>query len=401
MMQITDASVEEKLPPLLRLAFRPFFLAGSAFSVIAILVWWLSFAGKIQFMPYGGGLWWHMHEMLFGFVAAIIAGFLLTAVQTWTGLRGLHGNKLLALFLLWLVARILMVVDLGELRWLAMAIDLLFLPTVALVMANFVYRVKQWRNLVFTPLLLGLTLANLLMHLAITGHMANGMMIGSHLAVLLITLVVFVVGGRVIPFFTSRACQFEKPQPLFWLEALGALSLLAIVVLLLASNWWSPERTVIATLWTVFGVSQLIRMARWRPHVTLKVPLLWSLHLSYLFIPVGALLAAAYYLGQVYSMSPAIHALTVGGMGSLILAMLARVSLGHTGRPLQPHPQMSFAFVLLLAAAVLRSLLPAVMPQWLMWSIGGSALTWILGYGLFLLHYTKVLSTPRADGRPG
>ncbi|TCI05286.1 NnrS family protein [Corallincola luteus] len=401
MMQITDASTESKLTPLLRLAFRPFFLFGSLFSLAAIALWVGSLNGWFSFTPYGSSLWWHTHEMLFGFVCAIIAGFLLTAVQTWTGLRGLRGTPLLLLVLLWLAGRIALLLDLGQLQWLAAVIDLLFLPCVALLMANYVVRVKQWRNLVFTPLLLGLTLANALMHSAVIGAFPAGMQLGSTIAVLLISLVIFVVGGRVIPFFTSRACGFDKPQPLVWLEAVGAISLLAVIITLLVSIGWQVPKEISIVLWATIAISQLLRMARWRPQATLSNPLLWSLHLSYLFIPIGALLALGFHLGWVYSMSPAIHALTVGGMGGLILAMLARVSLGHTGRPLKAHPQMSIAFAALLLAALIRSVLPALMPQWLVWGWSLSALGWIIGYGLFMVHYSKILSTPRADGRPG
>jgi uncharacterized protein involved in response to NO len=401
MIQITDASKEQQIPPLLRLGFRPFFLFGTLFGVVAIAVWVTSLFGGLSFNPYGSSMWWHMHEMLFGFVCAIVAGFLLTAVQTWTGLRGLSSMPLLLLLLLWFAGRLLLLIKLYELAWIAALVDLLFLPCVALLMASYVIRVRQWRNLIFTPLLLGLTLANGLMHSAVFGWLPAGMQLGSTIGVLLITLVIFILGGRVIPFFTSRACGFDKPQPLFWLEFVGAASLLLIIAQLIIGMMMPLPKWLATTLWSSLAISQLLRMARWRPMATLGNPLLWSLHLSYLFIPIGALLAVAFYMGWVASISPAIHSLTVGAMAGLILAMISRVSLGHTGRALKPHPQMTWAFIAIFIAALMRSLLPALIPSVLIWGWAISAVCWVIGFGLFLIHYSKILSSPRADNNPG
>ena len=166
-MQITDLKTEQKIPPLLRLGFRPFFLSGALFSVFAITLWLLMYKGTISLSPLGGGYWWHIHEMIFGFGGAIIAGFLLTAVQNWTGVRGAQGTTLLALFLLWLAGRLLLIVPdlLGP--TLTSLIDLLFLPTVAYVLAKPIIAMKQYRNLFFVPLLALFTIANLEMNLAI------------------------------------------------------------------------------------------------------------------------------------------------------------------------------------------------------------------------------------------
>ena len=167
MMQITDLQKEQQITPVLRLGFRPFFLGGAIFSVIAITLWLLIYKGIVSLSPLGGGYWWHMHEMVFGFGCAIVAGFLLTAVQNWTGMRGVQGKTLLALFLLWLIGRVVLLVPelLGQ--HLTTLIDLSFLPVVAFVLGKPIIAVKQYRNLFFVPLLLLFTLANAQMHGAI------------------------------------------------------------------------------------------------------------------------------------------------------------------------------------------------------------------------------------------
>ncbi len=184
----------------IRLAFRPFFLLGALFSLLSLLVWLAFWHGNLWLTPYGGMLWWHQHEMLFGFGSAIIAGFLLTAVQNWTGRPGLSGWPLLALVSLWLTARLLLAYAAHLPAWWLLLIDGAFLPLVALAMAKPVITVRMWRNLMFVPVLLALALTNIAMHVGvITG---NALLIreAGHLAILIITLVMVLLGGRVIPF---------------------------------------------------------------------------------------------------------------------------------------------------------------------------------------------------------
>ncbi|MGY0219102.1 NnrS family protein [Endozoicomonadaceae bacterium StTr2] len=399
MMQITDPAREEQIPALLRLGFRPFFLAGALFSLISLLLWGMFLFHGLDLEPYGGMLWWHMHEMIFGFTLAIIAGFLLTAVQTWTGLPGLKGVQLALLFSLWLAGRILLLFPGSISQLLIASIDVAFPLVTAALMANYVIRVKMWRNLVFTPVLLMMALANALMHAGvITGDFTQAYQ-GAYGSIFLITLLMVILGGRVIPFFTSNKLGLP-PVTRYKVIELGSIVPLVLLTVLVLAGLAEKLALLSALCALLAGIANLIRVATWRGQKTLSIPLLWSLHAAYLFIVIGLLLAFLHYAGAPVAPTIMIHALTVGGIGGLVLAMISRVSLGHTGRPLQSGKAINLAFGLIIAAAIAR-LMPAVLPYqydiWLMISIT----LWLTAYGIFFVVYLPVLSRPRVDGRPG
>lgn len=400
-MQITDLATEQKLLPLLRQAFRPMFLFGAAFSAIAMLLWGMTLAGQLKLTPFANVLFWHSHEMLFGFVSAIVIGFLLTAVQNWTGLRAPHGKSLLFISLLWLAGRLLLLFGQGLPLYLVAAVDLSFLPLCAYLLAIPLIKTGQQRNLFFIPVLLLLTACNLLMYIGVATSRYELVQLGSQNAVWLITLLMAIVGGRVLPMFTANGTQTKKVEAIVWLDraALGSLWLIFVL------HFFALTKHLPAlAMSSLFGLSALLlglRCLRWKIWITLKVPLLWSLHVAYWCIPLGLALYSARYAGVNISNSIALHALTAGAMGSMILSMMARVSLGHSGRMLKPHALMSLAFLLVLAAAISRTLLiwlwPVQTMQWLWLGVGG----WVLAYTLYVLVYFPVLTTPRPDGRPG
>lgn len=379
--------------PIWRLAFRPFFLAGTLFAVLAIAAWAAVLSGHLALTPYGGATFWHGHEMLFGFAVAIVTGFLLTAVQTWSGLRATHGLVLILLFLLWLLGRVLMLVGAGLPAWLVMTVDVSFAPMVALLMAQLVLKSKNYRNLFFVPVLLLLGLANLLTHF----HFAWGI----YAAVLLVSLLMVVIGGRVIPMFTANGTHTPKVEPVPWLEwlTLGAMWLIALIYVTHSVSLLPAQ--FLAVLFAVASLSNIVRSLRWRPWVTLRVPLVWILHAAYWFIPLGLGLFALHFAGVDISASTAMHALTAGAMGSLILAMVARVSLGHTGRPLQVHPAMIVAFGLVVFAGLLRVLTGAFPALLGAHAHTVTALAWTLAYGIFLWCYFGILTSARIDGKDG
>ena len=400
-MQITDLATEQKLLPLLRQAFRPMFLFGAAFSALAMLLWGLALSGHIKLNPFANILFWHSHEMLFGFVCAIIIGFLLTAVQNWTGLRAPHGKSLLVISLLWLVGRLLLLFGQGLPLSLVAAVDLSFLPICAWLLARPLIQAGQHRNLFFVPVLLLLTACNALMYLGVATNRFELIQLGSQNAVWLVTLLMAIVGGRVLPMFTANGTQTKKAEPLLWLDraALGSLWLIFVLHFFALTKYLPP--IAMSGLFALSAIFTALRCLRWKIWITLKVPLLWSLHLAYWCIPIGMALYSARYAGVNISNSIALHALTAGAMGSMILSMMARVSLGHSGRMLKPHTIMSLAFLLVLAAAVSRTLLiwlwPAQTMQWLWLGVGG----WVLAYLLYVVVYFPVLTSPRPDGRPG
>jgi len=401
MMQITDLQKEQKIIPLLRLGFRPFFLLGSAFSIIAILIWLSIFQGESSLAPLGGGYWWHLHEMIFGFAAAIIAGFLLTAVQNWTGLKGIQNKSLLFLVCLWLIARIALVYPslLGE-TYTAL-IDLAFLPAVALFLGRPIVAVKQYRNLFFVPLLLLFTVINIQMHLAISSPALFSIQLTAYTGVMLVTLLMSVMVGRVGPMFTANGTQTPKITSIAWLDKATNGSIAIPVVYLLLHPLYSLNYQILGALLIIASIFQAIRIFRWKPWITINIPLLWSLHLAVIFIVFGLFATGISYFIESLASNHLFHMLTIGGMGGLILAMIARVSLGHTGRMLQPPKTMSIAFFLIFIAALVRSLLPVFNPQSILVFYQISAGLWYISFGLFVYHYGPMLVTSRKDGRPG
>lgn len=398
MLNITDLKTEQRKLPLFRLAFRPLFLFGTLFSVIALVLWGLFLTSPtIALQPYGGWLWWHGHEMLFGFVCAIIVGFLLTAVQNWTGIPGLSGWPLAGLFSVWLLARLLMLFPLLPGVLIAI-IDVLFLPLAALVLARPVIASRNQRNLVFVPLLLLLAYTNAGSHYPIIS--SQGFALQWTLSTILtITLIMSVLGGRVIPFFTANATRTEKPQPLMALEVIAIGSVLLPLLYSLFTLDIAPNNGI-GISFLIAVLAHTLRFARWQSWRTLDNPLLWSLHLAYLFIIAGFALLTAYHFGYAIPLTTALHGLTVGGMGLLILAMISRVSLGHTGRMLIVNRWIAISYAVLALAAIAR-LCAFFAPAFTIHLHVASIAAWVLGYLIFAVIYWPVLTQPRIDGRPG
>ena len=397
MHQILDSHKEEQIVPLFRLGFRPFFLLGALFSCLAMLGWLGQLNNWFALPGIGNPIWWHAHEMLFGFGAAIVAGFLLTAVQNWTAHPGVRSWPLALVVGLWALPRCLLP-WLGEDNIILMALDLAWLPLCAWFLAKPVIMTRQWRNLFFVPLLLIMTLLNgaswlwrdewsAVEHLLIT-------------TVLLFTTLIAVMGGRVIPFFTARGTGQEKAPPSPWLERGALASLWVILLLWLLPDSWTNSLYMVP-LYIVAAGLHLGRQLRWRPGTTLAQPLLWSLHLAYLFIPLGLLALAAHAAGLPLSLSLASHLLSAGCMGTMILGMIARVSLGHSGRALHVGRRITLAFALVILSAFMRVLLPLYWPSLTLTGWNLSGWSWIAAYGLFVWVYTPILTRPRADGRPG
>lgn len=385
-------------------AFRPFFLAGSLFSILALAIWVAGLNGKLTFSPYANILFWHGHEMLFGFVCAILVGFLLTAVQTWTGLRSTHGAALKALFGLWLAARILMLTGLEHFEWLVAVVDVSFLPAVAALAARLILKTRNYRNLPFVPILGLLALANLLTHLSFLLGKAELFNWGMYAAIMLISLLMIMVGGRVIPMFTANGTNTPKVVPLAWLEKTTLASAGLIAAIFITGAVQVLPNPLIAALFAIAALANATRAFRWHGWTSVAHPLVWSLHSAYWFIPTGLALFALHYAdfaGFQIALTTALHCLTAGAMGSLILAMIARISLGHSGRPLKVRPIMNLAFIFIASSGLTR-LLIGLNPQLI--SINGysfAAALWILAYGIFFVVYFRILTTPRPDGRPG
>ncbi|KIY41274.1 short-chain dehydrogenase [Pseudomonas sp. 10-1B] len=377
------------------LGFRPFFLGGSLFALVALLLWAGVLAGVLEPTPRGGMLAWHRFEMLYGFAAAIIAGFLLTAVQNWSGIPGLSGRALQGLFLLWLLGRASWFLALPD--GLLVLVEGSFLPLVALALARPIVQRRLRNNYPIIGLVLliaacqWLTLAGWLRQDELWQR--RGVFAGLWLVAAMMT----VLGGRVIPFFTRRGLGNMAPAPARpWLDR-ACLLLGVAVPLTFATGLADTPRTGLAALFGALFALHATRLALWHDRGLWRVPLLWSLHLAYAWLAVACLGMALWHAGVALNPSLVTHALTVGAMSGLILAMMARVSLGHTGRPLQVPGSIAWAFALMQLAALARVVLAQFTPL----GVSLSALCWSLALLLFLQHYLPILLRPRADGMPG
>ena len=396
-MQVIDRRKALSIPPVWRLAFRPFFLAGSLFAMLAIPLWIAAWTGFWPgFQPTGGWLSWHRHEMLFGFAMAIVAGFLLTAGQTWTGQPGVSGNKLMALAVVWLLARLGWLFGLPV--TLLIPLDLLFMLGVTGLMARMLWKARQKRNYPIIAVLGLMTAADVLVLCGVAlgddALQRQGVLAGLWLVAALMAI----IGGRVIPFFTQRGLgRTEAVKPWLWLDVAllvgtGLIAVLYAVGVALQQHVW------LGVLFLGIAAGHLLRLARWYDSGIWRVPLLWSLHLAMLWLVVAATGLALWNFGLLDSSSSSLHALSVGSMSGLILAMIARVTLGHTGRPLQLPPGIVSAFVLFNLGAASRVFL---ITEWPVIGLWAAAICWALAFALYAWRYAPMLVTARVDGHPG
>ena len=323
-LNITKSHNTQTISPLLRLAFRPLFLGGTLFSIIVVAWWSYFWLNPFNWQPYGGPIWWHAHEMLFGFGVSIVVGFLLTAVQTWTGVVGLRGRPLLVLVLAWILGRLLLAFGAGLPHWVVMAGDLLFLIGAAIAMAYPVFKVRQSRNMLFAPILGMLALLNGLSHWGVVTYQTQIALLSLHGAIMMFVFIIAIVGGRVIPFFTANGAGVDKRPPVRWLE-IASLGSIMLVVAVAFIGFNTVPKYLLLTLSSFAAIANGWRFLRWNGEHCAKIPLLWSLHLSYAFIPLGFILLALYAAGYSASLSAALHCFTVGGIGGMILAMISRV----------------------------------------------------------------------------
>ena len=378
---------------LFALGFRPFFLAAGVYAVLLMGLWLAVLQGSLSLGALPSPIW-HGHEMLFGFAVAVIAGFLLTAAQNWTGIPMPSGRPLAALFLLWLAGRLGFLLP-GLPAGLVALVDLSFLPLLALALALPIHRAKQLHNYPFPILLLALTVANALVHLQALGWTSTARL-GLYLATYVVVAIMVVMGGRVIASFTdnklgTRARRWPLIEWLVLPITLGAL--LAALI--------APDSLVTALLTAITATVHAVRLTGWYTRKYWAVPLLWILHLGYAWITLGFVLLALSAAGMGAAAVSALHAFTAGGIGVLTLGMMARVSLGHTGRLLEPAPVMTLAFVAINLAALVRVLLPLFFPAAHAPGMAIAGLLWMAAFGVFVVVYAPKLLRPRADGKPG
>jgi uncharacterized protein involved in response to NO len=335
--------------------------------------------------------------MVFGFAAAAIAGFLLTAATNWTGRRTATGAGLGALAALWVAGRVALILP-GVPAWLAIGVDAAFLPILAVVLAIPLLATGNRRNVVFPIVLAVLGLINLALHLGATGAMDWDPSRGVRIAIDLILLMIGVLGGRVIPSFTKNALPQAKVNPCPKASVLALIGIAAVAIAEMASD----DPTITGSVALAAGIINVLRMRGWGTFATLGTPILWILHAGYAWLAAGFILRGVAELTGVIPLDAGIHALTLGAVGSMIIGMMSRVALGHTGRSISPAPLTVAAYFLVNAAALLRVAFALVPSDSLRSSaLMGSGALWSVAFLFFVIVYLPILSRSRADGRPG
>nr|WP_246781389.1 NnrS family protein [Rhodoblastus sphagnicola] len=375
------------------LGFRPFFLAGAVWAVVAVIVWLPQFFGELSLAGALQPMDWHAHETVFGYGGAVVTGFLLTAVPNWTGRPPLQGKPLAALVLLWLAGRAAVLLS-AQLGWaVAALIDCAFLVTVCGVIGREIVagnNNKNFKVLIFVGLL---ACANIAFH--IEAHVSGDAAHGRRFGVAALVALVMLIGGRVIPSFTqtflARRGQGRSPRAFSRFDALC----LALSVPALAAWTLYPENQYVGLALIAAGLVNVARLARWAGERTGAEPLVAILHLAYAFIPLGFILTGLAACTGALPVSAGLHAWGVGAIGAMTLAVMTRASLGHTGRPLSAGRATQAIYAAVVLAALAR-IAAALAPAYAFALLHVAALCWLAAFGGFVLTYAGALLRPRS-----
>lgn len=387
---------------LLNYAFRPFFLFGALYAVLALALWIAALHGAGWTPAVADPVLWHAHEMLFGFALGAIAGFLLTAVATWTGRAHICGAWLGALTATWVIGRLAMVAGSGWPVGLVAAADMLFPLLFAGLAAREILGGRSRRNYGIAAIAVAFAGVNLGYHLGLIGVWPTAARVAVLLAAHLVLLLITVIAGRIVPSFTANWLRMRGESALPVVRPMLDRALLALMIAAgLADSLLVAGAPLLlaASLCLAAAALHAVRLAGWRGPAAKSEPLLVVLHVAYAWLPLGYLLLGLSSLGLPVPRSAALHALTMGGVATMILAVATRVALGHTGRVLAAAPLTVAAYVILNAAVLVRIVSPFVPGSYLV-LIDVAAGGWIAAFALFLWVYWPILTRPRIDGRP-
>ncbi len=383
---------------LLAYPFRLFFLLTGIFGALAVLTWLAMLHGWLHLPAGMPPALWHSHEMLYGFVPAAIAGFLLTAMANWTGLPPPRGYRLLALGTLWLAGRFAMASTDWLPNWLVATIDLSFLPVLTCYAFLVLRRAGNSQNFPLVAVLVLLAAGNVLMHLSLLGLATNYGHMGEIVALDTLAVLMAAIGGRIIPVFTNNwLIRQNRPQRIRRQPRLDQAALLA-TVLMLPADLLSPASLGAGAIAFAAGMFHLLRLCGWQGWHTWREPLMWILHVGYGWLALALLLKGLTPLSATLGTSVWYHTLGVGAMGTLIVGVMTRVAVGHTGRSLALLRGTQPIYWLVSAAAILRV---SAALSGVIWVLYAAALAWVAAFALFAVRYAPILSRPRADGQPG
>jgi uncharacterized protein involved in response to NO len=376
--------------------FRPFFLAAACWAILAVARWMLMLNGVVA-QPAGlNPLYWHSHEMIIGFALAVVAGFVLSAVATWTGRPAVSGRTVAWLVFSWLLGRVGMFAAVETPAILTAALDMLFPVTLCVLLGKEVFGARNRRNYKVFWIAVALAALNFLYQLGLTGVVEGAEYIGIYLLIHGVVLLVALIGGRVVPSFTAN-----------WLRGRGVTNLprnnrpidrmaIALTVLVGLAVVFFPNGALIGYLAGSAAAVHAVRVIQWRGLQTIRNPLLFVMHVAYWWLPAGYAMMSAASLGWAFTPTAALHALTMGGIGGMILAMITRVPLGHTGRPLHASRLTVVAYIILMLAVVMRVLSPWNEENYLQ-MINVAATGWCLAFAIFLWVYWPVLTKPALE----
>lgn len=384
---------------LLAYPFRPFFLLAALYAAAGVLAWvgYLFWDWPLTFGT--SPVRWHAHEMLFGFLPAVIGGFLLTAISNWTGAPPLRGRGLLALVLLWLAGRVAMWCAGVWPAWLVAAVDLAYLPVLAVYAGRVLWRHGNRRNLPLAGAIGLFALANLLFHLQALG-LAGSAVFGERLAMNLITLLMVVIAGRITPAFTANWLRNHGKDPALVQQSMVLdRAAIATTAAMIFVDPFAPALAGAAVALLACACNGM-RLTLWSGWHAWREPLLWILHLGYLWIVIALLLKGLTPFAGGIIPSAWLHAMGAGAAGTLIIGVMSRVSLGHTGRALSLPRFGTLMYLAVLAAGMLRVLAALGAIDYRL-GVTASSVAWATGFLLFALLYWPILSRPRVDGRPG
>lgn len=372
--------------------YRVFFPLAALSAVLMLAYWVLLVTGIVGFLPsVFSPVSWHQHEMIFGTVTAVIIGFLYTAVPNWTGRPTPTGTRLAGLGLVWILGRVAVFYSAELPLWLPVIVDGIFLPLAILGVVSALIGAKNKRNY-FLPLMLTLfALLNITSHLAANGWVDMDERQLFLPAILFIVFLMNVIGGRIIPNFTTNKYSHIKTSTPALLLPLSALSIIAVAVALL----FDLSDQVIGGLALIAGLVTLLRSLSWQGWKVVRDPLLFILHLGYFWIPVGFFLLAYSSLTGIAPVSHAFHAFTVGAVGSLTLGVMSRATLGHSGLPLANEKILTGIFIMINLAAISRAILPLILDGSYTGILHMAGSLWIVAYGLFFLRFAAVFFKPK------
>ena len=380
-------------PALLSYGFRPFFLFGALYAGLGVLAWLPMFYGELKVSTAFSPVDWHVHELLYGYLSAVVAGFLLTAIPNWTGRLPIQGTPLLALVVVWVAGRIGVTLS-AQIGWLpAAVVDVGFLVMVTAAAVREIVAGKNWRNLRVIGMVVLLLAGNIAFHVEaqVRGHAVYGTRIG----IAAIVLLIIVIGGRIIPSFTRNWLARENPGRLP--APFGRFDGAVIGLSALALALWivQPAGRLTAAALGATAALNIVRLARWAGDRTWRDRLVLILHVGYLFVPLGFLLAGLGALDVIVA-SAGVHAWMVGAAGTMTLAVMTRASLGHTGKALIASPATQAIYVAIVIAALAR-IYSSLEPAWSEWSLHIAAFAWAAAFLGFALAYGPLLVRPKAE----